>query len=422
VQTDQGTTRCPQCAQQIPVDPQYVTWCDKCDWNVDPTGAAEHVPAWRQRLEHRLAETMYRELEHGRIQRPGWDAARVVTYLLSAVILLLPLAGLLGGIALLVFYRPLWVCILFSIIPFGFALLFRPRAHRLDLDTHLVSREQAPLLFALLDRIATSIGTRPAQFVALEAEPNVYYMRVGWRFRPVIGIGLSLWAGLRPQERVAVLAHEFGHGKNGDARYGWVVNSAMTILNEIQLTFSQQPLDVFRQELIYYTQADPTASIVNRFLNATLGGAARAIQWVLTMVGLRGRQRAEYLADRRASEIAGTDAMAWALERTLLAETSYRAMESALRFGSEVGPLEAAGRAVSQISARELERRLRVSRLRETRSDSTHPPTNLRTKLIRARPPQHALVVLGTDESRAIDRELAEPGEAVLKELRSELR
>lgn len=418
MQTDKGTTRCPQCATQIPVDPQYVTWCDKCDWNVDPTGATDQVPAWRQRLEHRLADTLYRELEHGSIHRPGWDAARVATYLLSAVILLLPLAGLLCGIALLVFYRPFGIAVLFAIIPLAIAVLLRPRINRLDADDHLVHREQAPLLFALLDKIAAAIGTKAVGVLILDADPNVSFTRVGWRFTPVIRIGLPLWAGLRPQERVAVLAHELGHGKNSDALHGWVVGWAATALDEIQLTFSEQPLDEVRE----YVGDYHSTNIFNRLLNATVGEAARGVQSLLMMADLRAGQRAEYLADRRSAEIAGSDATSWALDRLVLAETSYRALEQAVRFGSEVEPLEAVRRAVSEVPAREIERRVRVSRLRDTRVDSTHPPTNLRTKLIRARPAQHALVVLGTDENRAIDRELDGPAQLVLKELRSELR
>lgn len=422
MQTDQGVTRCPQCAQQLPVDSRYVTWCDKCEWNVDPTGPTDQVSARRLRLEHRLADTLYRELEQGKIHRPGWDAARVAAYLLSAVILLLPLACLLAGIALLVFYRPLWLSGLLAVIMFSLALLLRPRAFRLASDAHLVYREQAPLLFALLDKIAAAIGTKPVGVVALDAEPNIYYVRAGWRFTPVVGIGLSLWMGLRPQERVAVLAHELGHGKNGDARHGWVVDWATTVLDELEETFSEQPLDEYRQDLVHLTETDTSPSLLTRLVNATVGGAVRGVRWLLTMVELRNGQRAEYLADRRSAEIAGSDAAARALERGVLAETSSRALERALRFGSEVEPLEAASRAVNEIPAREVERRLRVSRLRDTRIDSTHPPTNLRAKLIRARPAQSALVVLGTDESRAIDREIAVPAQAVLKELRSELR
>nr|WP_239062762.1 M48 family metalloprotease [Streptomyces sp. SID13031] len=227
---------------------------------------------------------------------------------------------------------------------------------------------------------------------------------------------------MRPQERVAVLTHELGHGKNSDAVHGWVVSSAVSALDEIQQTFGEQPLDELRRDVHSLYAGDMSNSGLNKLLDLTIGAAARRMQWLLTAVDLRAGQRAEYLADRRAAEIGGSDATASALERLVLAETSYRALHQALRFGSEVEPLEAVTRAVREVPAREIERRVRVSRLRDTRIDSTHPPTNLRTKLIRARPAHHALVVLGTDENRAIDRELAGPAEAVLKELRSALR
>jgi Zn-dependent protease with chaperone function len=422
VQTDEGVTNCPQCAHRIPQDRRYVTWCDKCDWNVDPTAADRpQPPAWRQRLEHRLADTLYRELERGAIHRPGVDAARVVAYLLAALVLLLPLAGLLGGIALLVFYRPLWFSIPLALIPLGLAFLFRPRANHLDPDAQIVQREQAPTLFALLDQIADAIGTRPVAAVAVDAEPNLYFTRIGWRFRPVVGLGLPLWTGLRPQERVALLAHELGHGKNGDARHGWVVNAAGSVLDELCETFSEQPLDRVREDLAGAMWVDPTpAGMVTRILNAVVGGAARGYSWLLTKVSLRSDQRAEYLADRKAAEIAGSDATAWALERTLLAEASYRALERALRFGTELEPLEVVRRAVTEVPAREVERQIRVSRIRDTRIDSTHPPTYLRTKLIRARPALHALVVLEVERNRLIDQELAGATEAVLRKLRAE--
>ncbi|WP_112243409.1 M48 family metalloprotease [Kribbella monticola] len=423
MQTEAGVTHCPQCSQQVPVNPRYVTWCDKCDWNVDSTGTDRPEPAWRQRLEHRLADTLYRELEHGHLHRPGWDAARVAAWLLSGLILLLPLTGLLAGTALLIFYRPLWMSILLAAIPLGLAFLLRPRAHRLEPDAHIVQRDSAPTLFALLDELARTIGTKPVTAVVVEADPNVYFARVGWRFRPVIGLGLPLWAGLRPQERVAILAHELGHGKNGDARHGWVVGSAESVLDELRNTFSEQPLDQYRRALAHDLWMDPTpASLATRIINATVGGVVRSCSWLLGKLNLRSSQRAEYLADRKSAEVAGSDATAWALERTLLADASYRALERSLRFDQGIEPLEAVRRAVADVPAREIERCNRVSRLRDTRIDSTHPPTYLRTRLIRTRSAQHALVVLTDDRSRAIDRELAPTADAVLKELRAELR
>jgi Zn-dependent protease with chaperone function len=421
VQTEEAVTRCPQCAHQIRVDKRYVTWCDRCDWNVDPSPLDRTYPAWRQKLEHRLADTLYRELERGAVHRPGWDAARVAAYLLSGLLLLLPLAALLGGLGLLIFYRPLWLSIPLALVAFAMALLFRPRAHRLAPDAHVVTRDQAPRLYAVLDQIAEAIGTQRVAAVVVDTEPNVWFARVGWRFRPVIGIGLPLWVGLRPQERVAVLAHELGHGKNGDARHGWVVGAARSILGELLATFSDQPLDRYRRDLAYYVNPDAVyVSMLTRFLNAIVSGLASGYLWLLDKVDLRSSQRAEYLADRKAGEIAGSEAAAWALERSLLADAAYHALERALRFQRDVDPLDAARREVSAVPAREIERRVRASRIRETRTDSGHPPTYLRTKLIRTRPATAASVVLGLNDNAAIDRELAAAGEPALAELRRE--
>jgi Zn-dependent protease with chaperone function len=419
VQRAEEITNCPDCGHQIRVDRRYVTWCDKCDWNVDPTPGEDHTPPWRLRLEQRLAESLYRELETGNVHRPGWDAARVGAQVLSALILLLPLIAFLAGIALIVFYRPLWLSGMLALLAFGAAFLFRPRAMQLPEDVQLLARDQAPTLYAVLDELADAIGTRKVTAVAVSTDANLWYQQIGWRFRPVVGIGLPLWAGLRPQERIAVLAHEFGHGRHGDARNSWLVGGAWSVLHELTETFTEQHGDRVRRELAYDDWTG--ATLVSRMLNASIGVLVRGIAWLLERLALRSNQRAEYLADRKAGEIAGSEATAHALERLVLAGASYRALERAVRFPTGIDPLEAVRREVTEVPAREIERRLRVSRLREARTDATHPPTYLRTRLIRSRPATTARLVLGIDRSRAIDQELQPTATKALAELRASL-
>lgn len=410
-------TRCPQCGKQIRVDPRFVTWCDACEWNVDPLPIDDAYPAWRQKLEHRLADTLYRELEHGTVHKPGWDAARVAAYLLSFLVLLLPLVALAAGIAILVVYRPLWLSIPIAAIAFVIAWGLRPRPNRYDADDHHVSREQAPRLYSLLDEISTATKARPVESVLLTAEAELWIAPIGWRMRPVVGIGLPLWAAMSPQQRVAILAHEFGHGLNGDMRHGLIAGNAENILDELESSFSSQPYDELKDDYAAYVE-DTSGTLITRFVNALVGPPVRAYRWLLTRASLRGGQRAEYLADRMSAEVAGSEAAASALERSVIANTAYRGLEKALRFGSDVEPLEAVRRAVSDIPAKEIDRRIRTTRIRETRTDGSHPPTYLRVKLIRARPTATAKVVLGTSDSATIDRELAVAGAAALTELR----
>jgi hypothetical protein len=61
VQTDATLTHCRQCGHQVPTDPRYVTWCDRCDWNVDSTRILlaavifTLTAAFRPRITHRAA-------------------------------------------------------------------------------------------------------------------------------------------------------------------------------------------------------------------------------------------------------------------------------------------------------------------------------------------------------------------------------
>ncbi|MEU4608189.1 M48 family metallopeptidase [Kribbella sp. NPDC023972] len=206
--------------------------------------------------------------------------ARVAAYLLSAILLLAPLLALAAGIALLLYYRPLWLSAPLALVAFGVVLLFRPRAHKLPSDAQLVTREQAPVLYGVLDRIAAAVGTPTIPAVVVDTEPNLWFARAGWRFRPVIGIGLPLWAGLSPQEQVAILAHELGHGRNGDARHGWVIGGAQSILGELSLTFSEQPLDRYRQDLSYDVNPHATSvGFITQVVNGTVGGLVRGYGW-----------------------------------------------------------------------------------------------------------------------------------------------
>lgn len=413
--------RCPECGRTVPADRRYMTWCEHCDWNVDPTGERREVPAWRTRLETRLADSLYRELERGRIQRPGWDLARVTANLLSLLVLLIPIACLALGIFALLSYRPLWLAIAIAAVAFGAVVVFTPRPPGLPRDACVLGPDDAPVLFRTLDAIAGKLGTAKVYAVVVDEEPNIWFGRFGWARRPVVGIGLPLWLGLGPQERVAILAHELGHGRNGDAGQGLLLGGAEGVLDELLRTFHAQPLDDFRRDLGYHPNAGEMEATVNtatRIVNATVGGLVRAYAGLLNRVAMRGSQRAEYLADRAAATVAGSEATANALERLTLAETAHRALERALRYEPDADPVAAVRRAVTEIPKRELERRLRVSRLRETRIDGSHPPTYLRAKLVRAQPVPVAAVVLGSSEAAVTDAELMRTAGPVLRLIR----
>ena len=71
---------------------------------------------------------------------------------------------------------------------------------------NLLSRDQAPLFYALVDKVAAANGARPVHAVIVSAEYGASYQEVGPMRRPVIMFGLPLWTVLSPQERIAFSA------------------------------------------------------------------------------------------------------------------------------------------------------------------------------------------------------------------------
>jgi Zn-dependent protease with chaperone function len=120
----------------------------------------------------------------------------------------------------------------------------------------------------------------------------------------------------------------------------------------------------------------------------------------------RESQRAEYLADSIAAEVAGRDA-ARSLLRTLHITPSLLANVRTLAVrGENEDVFGVLRRRVADTPAREWQRLDRVMALEETQLDSTHPPTAQRIRVIDGRPLAAPLVVLDAEQRDALDRDL----------------
>lgn len=92
----------------------------------------------------------------------------------------------------------------------------------------VVTREQAPKLFALLDELRGALDCKPFHQVLILGDVNAGVVQVprlgmfGWH-RNYLVIGLPLMQILGPDELKAVLAHEFAHSSRGHGRFGnWI--------------------------------------------------------------------------------------------------------------------------------------------------------------------------------------------------------
>ena len=387
-------TTCPACGAAMLDELRFARWCEACGWNLKPTQAA--ADGLLDRLNLGLAARLGRGLEAEMIARanlrPRFTIAKLAAYALALPVHLLTLLVVLvavrsfleGGLA-----------IVLGLVLLVVAWVIRPRVTGVPRGT--VGRADAPALFGLLDRIAASVGTRPPDRVYVEADFNLWFARLGWRRTRTVGIGLAVFEVLDAQERVAGLAHELAHDVNGDSTRGLIIGSAIQTLVEWHDLVMPESLDSGDRGL-YGLFAIP--------VNVVLVGVALLLRLVVmgfVLLLCRDGQRAEYLADSLGARTAGTEPMASALTTLGLGDNFASRLGGAVldrRF------LDTWQVAVRELSDRERERIRRVSELEASMLTASHPPTAARLRVIRGRPFEAGSVVLGPEESAAIDREL----------------
>ena len=389
------TQACPNCGATIPIEIGYVAWCEHCSWNV----VAPEVRQPKSRFERayasagrRLGERLAAELMRADTLQPRLAPARAAAYLIAAGVHLFTLTFVAAGAFTIVSTFPSVLGIVLGLLVASPALLFMPRLGKLDKDANSLQRRDAPTLFALIDELASALSTKRATVVVIDTDFNASWAVIGWRRRRVLTLGLPLLTALDPQERVALLAHELAHSKNGDASRGVVIGGAIGALQEIYML----------------VRPERRAVGAEFFLNFVFIVVAKPVEWLIHLefhLLRRDSQRAEYLADALAATVAGSAAVVALHEKLLLQPTVRAVVQHAVRATDE-DLFESLVHAVHSVPERERERRRRVARLEESRLAASHPPTGLRIALLEGRDRVGARVLLDEARSSEIDREL----------------
>jgi heat shock protein HtpX len=155
-----------------------------------------------------------------------------------------------------------------------------------------LSRDDQSRLFAVLDEVAQASGQAAPREVFLTLEANAWVAErggvLGLGSRRQMGLGLPLLQGLGVVQLRAVLAHEFGHFRGGDARLGPFLYQARAAM--VRLV----------QRLGHSALALPFAWYARLFVRVT-----HALS-----------RRQERIADALAAEVAGSASFAAALHRS----------------------------------------------------------------------------------------------------------
>ena len=392
---------CPACGQPVERDPGYTPWCAACGWNVEPI-IPDRDPGRLDRLYQRVGRwagaRLHGELLASRDLRPRPSVGFIVAAILSIGITVLLVASVLVGVQLILSGN------LFAILVGAILLLAafasRPRRNVIP-DDGRVSRDEAPALWGVFDRIADALGTRPPDVLIVDGGWNAAVGVAGLPRRRFAIVGLPLFAALSPEERVAVVGHEVGHWVNGDPARSGIVWYAIGVLVAWSTVLDPEELA-------------PSDEGIVGILAIPLTLTMRALSWLLLygasgllLLVFRDQQRGEYYADRLAAQLAGRDAAIRALE-TLGNDKPYTIGVQGLGIASEGRDLISSLRAaIAATPPREHQRLRRAEKLEGSRLDSTHPPTAFRMEMLRAGEPHPPQLVLQATVSEALDAELA---------------
>lgn len=407
--TAAATAGCPQCHVPLISEREAQPWCPSCEWNLDRYEPDRRPPelGWRpadraaHRLAYRLTRRQFVALAGRPVGRPGWGLARIVLLLAGVVLLAATLACFALG-AFLIWYRFPSLLMIPGLVLVLVAIALRPRFPKLDPYAETLTRDRAPQLFGLVDRVADAIGAPRPHVIAVDEEFNASAGAYGIRRRRAVCLGLPLLAVLSPQERVALIGHELGHFVNGDVRRGPLTRVALTTLAELA--------DLLHPTSAHQSAGGGPVSAVSELLARLVLSVLRFLAWsgqfMLLWIGQRAAQRAEYLADELGARAGGSEAC-MSLSDILVASdvvTMVAAREARLGRGP------AAWRTAADEARARLAPRLPGLRQLSVRDRASlfasHPPAGLRSRMVSSRGYQAPAVVLtGTDSAR-LDAEL----------------
>lgn len=387
-------------------------WCEHCLWNLDAIEPGRFDGRLRRRLlaldrrwGFRLAMALHRSLAGREAQRPRAGASTLWLTAISGVLLAAMLLLMAFGLWLIIWYP--WPAKLLGTLIVLLAFALRPRLGRLRpvlADYDEVTRDEAPALFGLIDRVAAEAGTPRPHRVVFGAEWNAFATSVGLRRTRVLMLGLPLFHCLRPQERVALLGHEMGHFANGDLRTGLLTRPATQTFGTLAGLFYPDNFahgrgnDGLGLGLMIYL-----AEMVIKPLLYLVSYSCFLLHLGINMIAAREGQRAEYYADLLAARVAGSRAATTEMDVYLSAAGMMTIVGARSRAGLD---WREAVEGVRTTAEPRLIRRRQLSVRHEASVLASHPPTGMRREML-ARTAFDPRVRLTDAEAGRIDAELA---------------
>jgi len=396
-------THCPNCGAKLTEHPLEVTWCDACNWNIDPNEkppAPGSLNALATHLNEKHARALRDDVLAHPEARPGRDT-RAALAILFAVLIHLPVLAC-GGMGLFTVVR-FWP----YIIPVRLGVTAVATALRLLINIDPVPkgtlpRAEHPALFGLVDRIAAEMGVRKIDLIALNPFAQTSIGPVGFPPRPLLTLSYPLLFTTPPQQVVALIAGGLAHLKNGDLLRIGVTGNAWTLL----FRFSYAILPASPPGGRRMPWLTLLATIPLRIAASLSKGLANAY-YSLTRLD---SQRAAYLADRLTARVAGaqhwSDFLADDAPSVAVLNAAQRLAVSANPLDKKRGYIDEVRACLQAMSPRERERLRRVTLKAGAFANSSLPPTQFRVDVLNALPRTAPPVVWTDRDHERLQQEL----------------
>lgn len=236
---------------------------------------------------------------------------RAAAFLLALVVHALTLAFIVLGTWTIVVNAEFVFGWLVGGVLIGVGWLLRPRLPRVPADAEVLGRSEAAELYATAGRVASRMGVRAPELVAVrDLVTETTYMRAGIRRTPALVVGLPVWLALTPRQRVTLLAAAYAGARTGE---DIVVEGALSTLGEWRhallgsepLQAREEARDKITGTLGAFGTPDTTyevASWLGRMVGRVLGAPVLVLEQGLILLsgrrGERARERKPALASR----------------------------------------------------------------------------------------------------------------------------
>ncbi|MEV6970444.1 M48 family metalloprotease [Hamadaea sp. NPDC051192] len=421
-------TRCPECHSALVTGHDGEPWCERCEWNLDAapvSNAPSRVDRRLRRLDHKagydLSATLFRTLVGKKAQPPTVSLSEIALVGITALILALLIGMTAVGLHLVITASLLGKAL--GLLLVAVAVVLRPRlgaARKVLGDADPLTEAQAPALFAVVREVAAKVGAPMPHTIATTSRWEASTLVVGLRRRRILLLGLPFWSVLRPQERVAVLAHELGHFVNGDGSRRLALQPAVTVFGTIaDLIDPRQVLAEVRDRVNGTVR--PSAALLAGLVLLPVVNAVRGALLLLHMgthaLAARSSQRAEYYADDLAAQAGGSTAVVGLLDVLVLtSRLKTRIGTRARQKAGVIGWRETVEDTRAEYAT--AAGQLRQLSIREDASIfAAHPQPGLRVRMIQAAPHREPTVVLTEARAAAVDAELAKYEERYRREI-----